>query len=167
MNRFSLLLLNVLSDHFVCQISCAHSKVASRPQMAPPKLSPQMRKLLKEYPRTDSLSAIGRSGSHPREVYRPPARECGRLPPSPTESRSYAPSRSVESGRAHEAPPLRSAPSSDISESIQDVPSNRASCARPLGTVSRDHITRPCTSPARRGVSTIPDGDTNLFIANI
>lgn len=58
MNRLSLLLFNIVPDHCVRQISRAHRKVSSHPQMPTPKLFPQMRKLLKQYPRTDPFQPL-------------------------------------------------------------------------------------------------------------
>ena len=67
------------------------------------------------------------------------------------------------SGAEPEALPLPSARSSDTSGSRSDVPSNPASCARPVGLASHDHITRPYSSSARRGISTIPKGDIKIL----
>ena len=122
-------------------------------------------KLLKQDARTDPSQSLHNSAHIHMRPMGPPARECGRWPLSPTISRFHAPSRSAESGRAHEAPPGPSVSFSDISESTPSASSNRASCARPVGTVSRDHITRLCSSLARRGVSTTPEGDTIALVA--
>ena len=156
MNTFLLLLLNALPDHFVRKISSAHGKISPRPKETPPELPPQAVELLKEHPRTDPFSAAARSCSHSCAACSPPERECGRLPLSPTISSTRAPSRSAGSEHAHEAPPPPLAPSCDISVSTPDVPSNRVSCARPVGIASRDHITRLCASPEGQGFPPSP-----------
>jgi hypothetical protein len=58
MNRLSLLLLYVGLDHVVGQIPRADRKIPPRPQMTTPKLPPQVRKLLKQNPRTDALQPL-------------------------------------------------------------------------------------------------------------
>lgn len=108
-----------------------------------------------------SPSAIAQSCSHRHGAGTRPIRECDRMPLSPTISKSHVPSRFAGSSRAHESRSPLSRPSSDISVSTPDGPSNHVSCALPVGSVSCDHITLSCPSPARRGVSTIPEGDTN------
>ena len=109
-----------------------------------------------------SPSAIAQSCSHRHGAGTRPIRECDRMPLSPTISKSHVPSRFAGSSRAHESRSPLSRPSSDISVSTPDGPSNHVSCALPVGSVSCDHITLSCPSPARRGVSTIPEGDTNI-----
>jgi hypothetical protein len=58
MHRLTFLFSNVFLDHLVCQIPGADCQVSPRPEITPPKLLPQMGKLLKENPRTDPLEPL-------------------------------------------------------------------------------------------------------------
>ena len=58
MDGFTFLLRNVILDHLVRQIPRAHRKIPSCPQMTTPKRLLQMRKLLQQYPRADSLQPL-------------------------------------------------------------------------------------------------------------
>ena len=61
LNGLSFLFSNVLIDHFVGDGAGADGQVAPCPYMAAPQLLPQVRELLKEYPRTDTLQPLGDS----------------------------------------------------------------------------------------------------------
>jgi hypothetical protein len=55
MNRLSLLLFNVGLNHLVGEIPRADRQIPPRPKVTTPILSPQVRKLLKQDPRTDAF----------------------------------------------------------------------------------------------------------------
>ncbi len=58
MHRFSFLLSNVLLDHLIRDGSGADGQVPSGPKVPAPELLPEMRKFLKEHPRTRPLQPL-------------------------------------------------------------------------------------------------------------
>jgi len=63
MNRFAFLRSDVSFHHLVRDGTGTDREISSRPHMPAPHLLSKMRKLLKEYPRTDPLQPLNNSGN--------------------------------------------------------------------------------------------------------